>query len=256
VPVNAPAAPNLDVIVTNPAVTSPPAQQNQSGVLSPGLTINATSAFQNHYRFAALNNADDSIDIFDSGTRAMVNVPVVAYPLTRRSLAFNANGTYLYTSTQNGKMLAVNPATHGLTVIPLGGRTGTFQALCASVNPATGGSVMYEWNGSPLSDLVVNMVDANPSSPTFNTVIAAFNAGLNDTYNAVAGTCTPDGKYVYVDYSDHAFNPVAVAVFDIVHGGAATILTFTQLGISETQYSMFVTARETGCMPSTTLTIC
>ena len=46
IPEHAPAGANLDVIVTNPNLKSPPASQNQSGLLAGGITISPTSAFQ------------------------------------------------------------------------------------------------------------------------------------------------------------------------------------------------------------------
>ncbi len=95
VPVNAPAAPGLDVIVTNPQSTSPPAQQQQSGLLAGGLTINANPAFQPHHEFASRNIVDGSISVFDFTQRAMVNVPL-APPAYNYSLTFNQAGTDLY----------------------------------------------------------------------------------------------------------------------------------------------------------------
>ena len=46
IPENAPAGANLDVIVTNPNLKSPPSSQNQSGLLAGGITISPTPAFQ------------------------------------------------------------------------------------------------------------------------------------------------------------------------------------------------------------------
>jgi hypothetical protein len=69
IPQNAPAAAGLDVIVTNPGLAGPPAQQNQSGLLAKDLTIFATSAWQPDYQFGSLNNADGSISVFDFSER-------------------------------------------------------------------------------------------------------------------------------------------------------------------------------------------
>ncbi|MGC2109062.1 MAG: WD40 repeat domain-containing protein [Candidatus Korobacteraceae bacterium] len=246
VPVAAPAAPALDVIVTNPAVTSPPAQQNQSGVLAGGLTIKATSAFQTTYQFAAKNSADGSVSVYDANQRAMVNVAITP-PGSTFSLAFNAGGTDLYIASNGFLYAPRTPTVVGLhlandmetAVTAQGNRIFGYLSLAASVNPATGGSVVYEWTG--YQDIAVNMVDTNPSSPTFNTVINTLYAGLSgDIYLPYNGAATPDGKFVYVDFYDEYTGEFAIAIFDVVHGGAATIISTDTLGVSQTQFDMYV----------------
>ncbi len=251
VPVNAPAAPGLDVIVTNPSVLSSPAHQNQSGLLAGGLTIHATSAFHTTYQFASLNSADGSVSVFDSTQRAMVNVPLA--PPGIASLTFNAGGADLYAASRGpryhpslAEVVALNLGTDSLTPITVQGlRPGLYQALAPAINPATGGSVVYEWSYvySPY-DITVNMVDTNPSSLTFNTVISTLYAGLNASRPVIsyAGTATPDGKFVYVNYSDFSTNQLSIAIFDVVHGGPATIISNSSLGIDPyEQFDMYVT---------------
>jgi WD40 repeat protein len=250
VPVNAPAAPALDVIVTNPSVLSPPAQQNQSGLLAAGLNIYATSAFHTTYQFASLNTAGGSVSVFDPSQRAMVNVPLV--PPGIAGLTFNADGGDLYSASRGpryhpsfAEVVALNLGTDSLTPITVPGiRPGLYQALARAINPATGGSVVYEWTSvNGYSDIAVSMVDTNPASPTFNTVIETLNAGLSgsDYYYAEAGTATPDGTFVYVHYLDENTYQYFIAIFDVVHGGPATIISTSTLGIADSQFDMYVT---------------
>ena len=97
VPVDAkPAAPGLDVIVTNSAVSSPPAQQNQSGLLAGGLTINVTPAFSTTYQFAALNDADGSPSVFEAQSEVDGKCGHESGPRRCISLAFNASGANLW----------------------------------------------------------------------------------------------------------------------------------------------------------------
>ena len=252
VPANAPAAPGLDVIVTNPQSTSPPAQQQQSGLLAGGLTINANPAFQPHHEFASRNIVDGSVSVFDFTQRAMVNVPL-APPAYLYSLTFNQAGTDLYAPSRGYRyypssslVLGIHLANDSVTPItmPQSLRPFGYTALVSSTNPATGGSVIYEW--APVSpgarDIVVNMIDSNPSSPTFNRVLNTYFGGINGQAPQIpyAGAATPDGKYVYVDYYDDGSGQYAIAIFDIVHGGPATIVSTQSLGVSGTQYDMQV----------------
>jgi hypothetical protein len=248
VPVNAPAAPGLDVIVTNPSVSSPPAQQNQSGLLAAGLTINVTPAFGTSYQFAALNDADGSLSVFQPNQKSMVNVPMT--PAAATSLTFNASGADLYAGsvgpvTNNmPEVLALNLTTDSITPVGLAGfNIAAYKALVASTNPVTGGSVVYAWTDVS-GDIAVSMVDTNPASPTFNTVINTFYAGIggSDFYYPFSGTATPNGKFVYVEYEDLFTGQFYIAIFDVVNGGPATILTTTSLGVlGNEQFDMYIT---------------
>ena len=245
IPQNAPAAPNLDVLVTNPQTSSPPAQQYQSGLLPGGMTINVNPAFQPQHEFASLNTSDGSFSFFDFNQRAMVRVPLNL--AGRGGVTFNLQGTDLYTAHNPARAVALDLSTLAETDIAVSGsRVGSYTSVAPSVNPATGGSIVYEWTEqySGTYDLVVNMIDSNPASPTFNTVIEILNAGLNssDFPFPYAGTATPDGKYVYVDYLDADTGQYAIAIFDVVNGGPATIISTSSLGIGDPQFLMQVTS--------------
>ena len=84
---------------------------------------------------------------------------------------------------------------------------------------------MYTWHSSPEYDLQIDMIDANPASPTFNSVLATFFGQLN-TFTVIpfSGTATPDGKYVYVNFEDIGGSGFHIAIFDVVHGGPATVI--------------------------------
>jgi hypothetical protein len=249
VPVNAPGAPGLDVVVTNTNALSPPAQQNQSGLLSGGLNIFVNPAFQPHHEFAALNRADGSVSLFDFSRRSMVNIAMDQPGVL--GLTFNFEGAEIY-SASNGfryasgtpKVLSLKLSTDSVTPIdlpgfPFRGDTG----IASSRNPFTGNpAVVYGWNSaSGQADVQVNMVDANPASPTFNSVIGTYYAGLTagDIYILHSGTATPDGKWVYVNYLDNSTGQHGIAIFDIVNGGPATIFSTSSLGVNDLQWDMY-----------------
>ena len=88
------------------------------------------------------------------------------------------------------------------------------------------------------------MIDTNPANKsTFNTIIKVINAGLNlqyDYFDVYSFAATPDGKYVYVNYLDADTGLGMLAIFDIVNGGSATILTMSALGAADLQEKLQV----------------
>jgi len=244
-PVNAPAGPQQDVLVTNPNLSGPPSRQYLSGVLPGAVNIQLNPAFNPRYEFAARNTQDGSVSVYNSSQRAMVNLALE--PPSYNSLAFNAGGTDLYTAG-----LGYRYAPRGAFVLDVsvtfdteriiqaaGNRVYGYTSLVASKNPATGGSVVYEWTG--FQDITVSMVDSNPSSPTFDTVIKTLAGNLgSDAYVPYSGTATPDGKYVYVNVYDEYTGVFTIDIFDVVHGGNAVVLSTGTLGVSDYQYGMCI----------------
>ena len=248
-PVNAPAGPNQDILVTNPNLSAPPSRQYLSGVLRDAVNIQLNPAFNPRYQFATLDAQDGSLSIYDPSQRAMVNVPL--NPPAFYSLAFNAGGTDLYTASLGDRyaprkayLLDLNVATHAETAIQaMGNRIYAYTSMAASVNPATGKSAMYVWAG--YQDLTVTMIDSDPSSPTFNTVIKTLAGNLGtDLYRPFSGAATPDGKYVYVNIEDEDPNnghaTYDIVIFDVVHGGNPVVLSTSTLGVANAQYDVYV----------------
>jgi DNA-binding beta-propeller fold protein YncE len=69
------------------------------------------------------------------------------------------------------------------------------------------------------------MVDVDPTSPTFNTVLATIPAGLttNAFYFGAQLAATPDGRYVYVVYDGSGVGSgYGLAAFDIVNHTVTT----------------------------------
>ncbi len=245
-PVNAPAGPNQDVLVTNPNLAGPASRQYLSGVLPNAVHIAANPAFNTRYQFASLNTENGSVSLYDSSQRAMVNVGLNP-PAAPAGLAFNAGGTDLYTASfgyryapRTANLLDLNLATHAETPISVvGQRIFGYKSMDASLNPATGKSVMYEWAG--YQDITVSMVDADPSSPTFNSVIETLAGNLgSDIYIPWSGAATPNGKYVYVNVLDEITGAYTIDIFDVVHGGNPVVLSTSTLGVADQQFNMSV----------------
>ena len=240
VPQNAPAGADLDVIVTNPNVKSPPSAQNQSGLLAGGITISPTSAFQPQQQFATALDGG-SAQVYDLQDRSMDNLKP-ADPLDYQ-VVFNADGAELYGFSygpaywQNlSEALEWKADGSQATIQVPNGSPSSTNGIQVAVNPFTQGPVVYVPGYSDQfgTDLRLNMIDTNPASGTFNTIIKTINAGVQYPCTVYSFATTPDGKYVYLNYDDCTQG--LLAIFDIVNGGPATILTMSSLGADDFQY--------------------
>lgn len=249
-PKNAPAQSAIDVIVTNPNLSSAPAKQYQSGLLAGKFTITAASAFQPEYGFATLALGDWTVGAYDFSKRQMVNIPSSLVPY---SVVYNNDGAEIYSLSSgvrglsiSNELLDYNPATEVLQAqVPLGLRFASIlvaPVTASSVNPATGTPVIYQpavTTGNP-DDLAVEMVDTWSGSSTFNQVINTTYAGLSGLINVGGAAATPDGKYVYVNFLD-VETTYKYAIFDIVNN-SVTVYDATALGVSAFSNEVYVTA--------------
>jgi len=259
VPQNAPAQANLDVVVTNPNTTQARNQQYQSGVLAGALTIQPTLAFQPQNQFGAFGYPSMSVYQPAQGTMLQYNGTLYTGTLLPRAVAFNTDGATINgeTNGQWGQTLTPmfigwNPKDFSLTNGVAYPSTSRFvtqvtpSALAASVNPATGNSVIFYpmmWVTNGKRDLVVEMYDSDSQSNTYNTVVGHFAAGLNSNraVNAYACAATPDGTYVYVNFSYFSGTATvyAIAIVDVVHGSVTSIPAHS-LGVITQQSQMTV----------------
>lgn len=248
IPEYAPAGANLDVIVTNPNLKSAPASQNQSGLLAGGITISPTSAFQPGQQFGTAL-LGGSPQVYDMQQRSMVNLQTA--PPLYYQVVFNADGAELYGFSSGPAYWVSSPEAlewkladdsfQAVVPVPNGTSNTNGNGIQLAVNPVTHGSILYvagvSTNNQGFADLQLNMIDTNPANPTFNTIIETINAGLNlqNGLGVYPFAATPDGKYVYANYYDYGSGLGMLAIFDIVNGGPATILTMSSLGAYDYQ---------------------
>jgi hypothetical protein len=251
IPQNAPAGLHLDVIVTNPNVNSPPSSQNQSGLLAGGITISPTPAFQPHQQFATAL-LGGSPQVYDVQRQSMVNLQTA--PPLNYQVVFNADGAELYGFSwgpaywssspealewklADGSLQATVPVTNGTS-------TSGISTLQISVNPFTQGPILYapgNYDMQGNADLVLNMIDTNPASGTFNTIIHTIDAQLGlplDYFQVNSFAATRNGQFVYMNYLDGDSGLGMLAIFDILNGGPARVLTMSSLGADDLQYSL------------------
>ena len=248
VPVNAPAGKALDIVVTNPQTNAPPDQQNQSGLLAGSFSILPNPKFQPTTQLASIN-ADNSYSVYDLGQQTMVNVQAFQAGNVLFWPALNVDGKELYMAAQTGSdatnvVLPVDLKTNALgTAIPIGGDTfAWYQILASGLDPLSGKPILtipwityYNYNDY---DMHVSIIDSDSSSPTFNTVLRTFNAGLNTYPYPEAMAVSPDGKFAYIWYGDDA-DYGSLGIMNLATG-AFNHFSSGSLGVTEFQYQVSI----------------
>ncbi len=254
VPAGAPAGRALDIIVTNPLTNDPPDQQNQSGLLAGKFNILPTPKFQPTTQFATSNSVVPYV--YDLKQQTMVGIPT-GYPGdTVNGLAFNVDGKALYLASLQSYsgayyVLPVNLSTNTPdSPITLPSNTYTISQLlplAAGLDPEKGTPVIYvAWTDD--TDLHLGKIDSDSASPTYNTIVETFNAGLNGDYPyAETMTLRSDGKYAYVWYYKDNYS---LGIFNLATGAFNSVAADTlrvsesqsQIGISPDGKSMLLAA--------------
>ena len=238
VPEGAPAGKALDIVVTNPQTNDPPDQQNQSGLLAGKFNILPNPSFQPTTQFATDNSVIPYL--YDLKQQTMVGIPT-GYPADLvEGLAFNVDGKEMYLASvqefQSGGFyvlpIDLSTRTSGAP-IPLPSNTtavNELQPLVAGLDPQKDTPVIYvAWSDG--TDLHLGKIDSDSSSPTYNTIVATFNAGLNTAVTPGTMVLSRDGKYCYLwYYTDRAY----LGILNLVTA-AFTSVPASMLGVSETQ---------------------
>ncbi|WP_156432464.1 beta-propeller fold lactonase family protein [Mycobacterium sp. M26] len=115
------------------------------------------------------------------------------------AIGVDATGRVYVTNAEDDTVSVINPATNNLvTTIAVGGRPSAI-----AFGPGPNGNSSYAYVANSLSNSV-SVIDTNPDSPTFNTVVASITVGGEPS----GITVSPDGKHVYV--AQRYTNSVAV----------------------------------------------
>jgi len=229
-----PAQNGADIIVTNPA-TGGIAGQPASGILRGALTITNGPAFQPHNEVTVSAFGDNAVVIFNNVTQSITNIPTSPRPFGE---AISVDGLRAYVgSFRNGgsgvDVINLNSKTLE-TTIPLAADTlgiGQIDAIVTApnANPATGGPGEFLLTGynnatTNLQDLRVVIIDSDPTSSTFNTIVGSFPAGL--TTNALPGALgvPSNGGFAYANDG----NTGNLIIFNI-QTGAVTVVPVSAL---------------------------
>jgi IPT/TIG domain len=253
VPKQVPAGKSLDIVVTNPLTNGPPDQQNQSGLLAGKFNILPNPQFQPTTQFGTANTA--FLYLYDLKQQTMVNVPTGHPGDVVYGMAFNVDGKALYLVSAPGYLSGSS-----YYVLPVDLSTNTPDApielpsassiaavpLATGRDPQKGTPVIYVlWSDS--TDLHVSKIDSDSSSPTYNTIVETFDAGLNSGSTPGTMALSSDGKYDYVwYYTDRPY----LGILNLVNGGFTSIggnalqvsADQSQIGIAPDGKSMLLSA--------------
>lgn len=247
VPANAPGGQNLDLIVTNPNLTAPVAQQNQSGRLAGGINIGLNPAFQPKNQFALTYN-NGSVQVYELQQRAMATL-APADPVYYSSEVLNLDGRELYGLSsgpaywqQRDEGLQWNltdNSFHATVMLPSSQTlTGGYFNIASALSVQTHAEAIYVPT-TDFIDLYINIIDSNPASKTYNTVLTTLAAGLNtsDSITPYSVAVTPDGAYAYLSYDDFGTSDNSMlAIFSTAGTGPTTLVNMSTLGASTSQY--------------------
>lgn len=238
-----------DIIVTNPMTNAPPDQQNQSGLLAGQFNIHPNPRFQPTTQLAA-TNMDGSLSVYDLGQQSMINVATQESGSLALWPAFNVDGQYLYSTSSQ--------VFTGYSVLPLNlsnntpdnpisimgyNSIGYSQSLAGNLDPMTGKPVMnVPWTDR--TDLHLSVIDSDPASQTFNTILRTFDAGINNQNGGLTldlMTTSPDGKYAYLWYDDSSSGRDIhyLGIFNL-STGMFTSVTGDSLGVAAQQSQVYV----------------
>jgi len=237
VPQFAPAQTGADIIVTNTNSAGPVSGQQQSGVLAGQFTISNTPTYQPQNVFAVPNAGDVNFSLLNLATKF---VQGVSSPSDEESITMTADGSHFYLTSFLGETLAsYNVQTGSIeTTIQLPGLPGQLLGTVFAPNPTNGQpNILTDVQTCTNSgcDLQIVVVDADPASQTFNTIISTLPANLTDVGTPGALGVTPDGAFAYANDGNGR-----IVVYDIAHG-SVTLLSTTALGVSAFQLAVYVT---------------
>ena len=202
-PATFPAAELNDIIVTNQNKYQPLSQQYQSGILRGKLTIYTTPQYQPAQQVLVSNFAESTVAQLHAGPAAM---PLFDFPMDwLMGMGFPDDGNHAYLpNASGGEVNVIDIAGNAmLPSIPLPGQPGQGTAIAVSHHPLRGGPVAYVGSyiyseDQTTADEQLQIIDIDPASTTYNTVIDTINGGLTSAGTYRGGVAaTPDGGSVY-----------------------------------------------------------
>jgi hypothetical protein len=251
VPANS-AAQGAPIIVTNPDLAQGPPGAQQSGILRNAFIIASAPTFQPANQVLVPNFADSTMSVLNVSTNTTLApaIPTGSRPmgiaiLPDGSRAFvedlfspPAIDVYNFTTNTIESHIVLSPAnsglpgqTRGIVLAPLFGTT-HLAAYVDVARPVAGGFTVD-----------VDVIDADPTSPTFATVLQAIPSGApNPTAAQGAMAVTPDGHYAFIQTFERGLpQDVDLITLDLTTG-ASTSVRGSTLGFSGFQPNLELSA--------------
>jgi hypothetical protein len=221
-----------DIIVSNPNPFRPLAEQHQSGILRGKFTIYASPQYQPTQQVLVSNFGESTVTQLHAGAAATTSFQTSGDWPEAIGFSFDANRAYIVGLNLPGVDVIDIAGNAVLPSIPLPGTPGQGTAIAMSRHPLTGQPVAYVgsyfFDNQGFADEQLQIIDADPTSAAYNTVIDTIRGGLPDANSFRGGLAvTPDGRYVYYQagfYQPGVNDPTyTLMVFDVVNHTSSTI---------------------------------
>lgn len=213
-----------NVIVTNANSGNPDiTQQNQSGILRGKFTIAPPSSYQPENQVLALNGDGSLVTLNGSNdTASLPSVPGFFFGI---GIGITPDAAHAYVGEflppdiyiydiANGvmnPMIQLNPGLAPNGQGSIGGQEDEITVVNSPITASNGPAAFYVSNNphpDSTFDLSLFVVDADPTSPVYNTVVQQFQAGLNlQPYLPGGVALTPDGRYAYANSQESFLDP-------------------------------------------------
>src|SRR5689334_3058721 len=242
VPADAPAQ-DASIIVTNPNLSQGAAGADQSGILRNAFVIASGPAFQPINEVAVVNAGDATLSVLNASSAA----PNPAFPAPDRivGLAITPDGkrAYVERTFAPATIDVFNFITNSFEAsIPLNaspaGQPGQTRGIVIAPRFSTGKPAAYVASsirtGPGRFSLNLYVIDADPASATFNTVVATLPTGepqARASSGAIA--VTPDGRFAFVNGRE--VNGTGDLVILDLTSGVSTVVPMGTLGVSAFQ---------------------
>jgi DNA-binding beta-propeller fold protein YncE len=234
------AAQRADVLVINPNSTGSQSDQFLSGRLADALEISSSSAFRPRHQVAVVNFGESTVSVLNAAVNDTLHATNPETELLGVTFTPDAARAYVGQFSDPGAVRGFNLLTGALeATIPVSTNTiGQSQGVASALHPTLGTPVVYVVSGIPLGggmgfDEQLSVIDADPTSSNFNTVIQTIAAGLTGGAGNRGGLAvTPDGRYVY--HNGFVSGDGRIVIFDVVTETATAVLT-SSLGVGTFQ---------------------
>ena len=244
VPADAPAA-NASIIVTNPDLSQGAAGADQSGILRNAFVIASGPAFQPANEVAIVNAGDATMSILNTGLDPRLN-PAFSASDKIMAVAITPDGSraYVERTFAPATVDVFNFSTKSfeasirLNTSPAG-QPGQTRGIVIAPRFSTGKPAAYVASSVRIApgrfSLNLYVIDADPASATFNTVVATLPTGEPNASPSSGGIAvTPDGRFAFVN----GFRTDGTGDLVILNlaSGASTVIPMGTLGVSAFQF--------------------
>jgi LVIVD repeat len=243
VPADAPAQ-DASIIVTNPNLSQGAAGADQSGILRNAFVIASGPAFQPINEVAIVNAGDATLSVLNASTTATPN-PVFPAPDRIVGLAITPDGkrAYVERTFAPATVDVFNFITNSFEAsVPLNaspaGQPGQTRGIVIAHRFSTGKPAAYVASsvrtGPGRFSLNLYVIDADPTSATFNTVVATLPTGEPQASPSSGGIAvTPDGHFAFVNGFE--LNGTGDLIILDLTSGVSTVIPMGTLGVSAFQ---------------------